>query len=156
MLFYKSPKNWENYTHAQTVCTRPLLGGGGRGLGTRLESELLATFLLDAYEKRASYRGTADLELYSYQDSSVATSHYQREKPKMIHTTSKNRRNAKSRSCVPHKHLPRYKLSVWNFLNPFSNSGALFSTSLMLTFSDNSFYNVWPHGTLQPSTFGVN
>ena len=57
----------------------PGLSSGGRGLGTRLESELLATFLLDAYEKRhkASYRGTADLELYSYQDSSVATSHYQ-------------------------------------------------------------------------------
>ena len=28
-LFYESPKNWGYYVHAQTVCTRPLLGGGG-------------------------------------------------------------------------------------------------------------------------------
>ena len=34
MLFYDSPKTWGYYAHAQTVCTRPLLGG--RGLGTRL------------------------------------------------------------------------------------------------------------------------
>ena len=27
-LFYESPKNWGYYAHAQTVCTRPLLGGG--------------------------------------------------------------------------------------------------------------------------------
>ena len=48
-------------------------------------------FLLNAYEERhkASYRGTA-VKLYTYQDSSVATSHCQREKPKMIHTASNN------------------------------------------------------------------
>ena len=47
-------------------------------------------FLLNAYEERhkTSYRSTADLKLYTYQDSSVATSHCQREKPKMIHTVS--------------------------------------------------------------------
>ena len=33
-LFYESPKNWGCYMHAQTVCTRPLLGG--RVLGMRL------------------------------------------------------------------------------------------------------------------------
>ena len=37
-LFYESPKNWGYYAHAQTVCTRPLLGG--RGLGTRLHYRL--------------------------------------------------------------------------------------------------------------------
>ena len=31
----------EYFAHALTVCTRPLLGGGGRGLGMRL---LLASF----------------------------------------------------------------------------------------------------------------
>ena len=31
MLFYESPKIWGYYAHAQTVCTRPLLGGGGPG-----------------------------------------------------------------------------------------------------------------------------
>ena len=38
-------------------------------------------FLLNAYEERhkANYKGTADLKLYTYQDSSVATSHCQRE-----------------------------------------------------------------------------
>ena len=30
-LFYESPKNWGCYTHAQTVCTRPLLGREGPG-----------------------------------------------------------------------------------------------------------------------------
>ena len=30
-LFYESPKNWRYYVHAQTVCTRPLLGGEGPG-----------------------------------------------------------------------------------------------------------------------------
>ena len=30
-LFYKSPKNWDYYAHAQTVCTRPLLRGEGPG-----------------------------------------------------------------------------------------------------------------------------
>ena len=30
-LFYESPKNWGYYAHAQTVCTRPLLGGKGPG-----------------------------------------------------------------------------------------------------------------------------
>ena len=30
-LFYESPKNWGYYAHAQTVCTRPLLGGEGPG-----------------------------------------------------------------------------------------------------------------------------
>ena len=28
-LFYESPTNWGYYAHVQTVCTRPLLGGGG-------------------------------------------------------------------------------------------------------------------------------
>ena len=31
MLFYESPKNWGYYVHAQTVCTKPLLGGEGPG-----------------------------------------------------------------------------------------------------------------------------
>ena len=30
-LFYESPKNLGYYAHAQTVCTRPLLGGEGPG-----------------------------------------------------------------------------------------------------------------------------
>ena len=30
-LFYESPKNWEYYAHAQTVCTRPLLGSERSG-----------------------------------------------------------------------------------------------------------------------------
>ena len=30
-LFYESPENWAYYAHAQTVCTRPLLGGKGLG-----------------------------------------------------------------------------------------------------------------------------
>ena len=30
-LFYESPKNWGYDTHAQTVCTRPLLKGEGPG-----------------------------------------------------------------------------------------------------------------------------
>ena len=111
--YFTNPLKTGDITRMRKQCV-PGLSSGERGLGTRLESELLATFPLDAYEKRhkASYRGTADLKLYSYQDSSVAMSHYQREKPRTIHTTSNNRRNAKSRSCVPHKHLPRYKLSV--------------------------------------------
>ena len=25
-LFYESPKNWGDYAHAQTVCTRPIFG----------------------------------------------------------------------------------------------------------------------------------
>jgi len=29
MVFNESPKNWEFYMHAQTVCTRPLLVGLG-------------------------------------------------------------------------------------------------------------------------------
>ena len=28
-LFYEFPQNWGCYTHAQTVCTRPILGGEG-------------------------------------------------------------------------------------------------------------------------------
>ena len=31
MLFYESPKNWGYYAHAQTVRTRPHLGGEGAG-----------------------------------------------------------------------------------------------------------------------------
>ena len=60
-------------------------------------------FLLNACEERhkASYRGTADPRLY--QDSSVATSHCQREKPKTVHTASNNRRSAKRRFYVLHK-----------------------------------------------------
>ena len=68
-------------------------------------------FLLNAYEERdkASYRGTADLKLHTYQDSSVATSHCQREKPKTVHTASNNRRSAKGGSvCFTKlKHLPK-------------------------------------------------
>ena len=36
-LFYISPKNWGDYVHVQTVCTRALLGGD---LGTRLGGQL--------------------------------------------------------------------------------------------------------------------
>jgi len=33
-LFYESPKNWGYHAHAYTVCTGPLLhGGGGEGPG---------------------------------------------------------------------------------------------------------------------------
>ena len=38
-LFYESPKTWGYYAHAQTVCTRPLLGG--EGLGTRLRLTMI-------------------------------------------------------------------------------------------------------------------
>ena len=31
MLFYESPKTGDIYAHAQTVCTRPLLGEEGPG-----------------------------------------------------------------------------------------------------------------------------
>jgi len=40
-LFYESPKNWGYYAHAQTVCTKPLLGvgwGGGEGPGDKATS----------------------------------------------------------------------------------------------------------------------
>ena len=30
-LFYESPKTGDIYAHAQTMCTRPLLGGEGPG-----------------------------------------------------------------------------------------------------------------------------
>ena len=30
-LFYDAPKNWGYYVHAQTLCTRSLLGGKGPG-----------------------------------------------------------------------------------------------------------------------------
>ena len=39
LLFHESPKNLRYLVHAQTVSTRPLLGGGG-GLGTRLKSRM--------------------------------------------------------------------------------------------------------------------
>ena len=54
------------------------------------ESDYWPHFLLNAYEERnnASYRGTVDLRLHTYQDSSEATSCYQREKPKTVHTAS--------------------------------------------------------------------
>ena len=47
-------------------------------------------FLLNVYEERhnASYRGTSDLRLHRYQDSSEAASHCHQEKPKTVHTTS--------------------------------------------------------------------
>ena len=58
-------------------------------------------FLLNAYEERhnASYRGTADLRLHTYQDSSEATSCCQREKPKTVHTAS-------NKTSAPLKQLP--------------------------------------------------
>jgi len=64
-------------------------------------------FLLNAYEERhkASYKGTADSSFIPTQDSSVATSHCQWEKPKTVHTASNNRRSAKRRLCVLHKHF---------------------------------------------------
>ena len=45
-------------------------------------------FLLNAYDERhkANYKGTADLKLYTYQDSSVATSHCQRENRVILHS----------------------------------------------------------------------
>ena len=43
-LFYESPKNWGYNVDAQTVCTRPLLGGG-RGLGTRLGAIVLGQYI---------------------------------------------------------------------------------------------------------------
>ena len=63
-------------------------------------------FLLNAYEERhnARYRGTADLRLHSYQDSSKDAFFCQREKPKIVHTSNKH--STKSRFRV---HLPRYK-----------------------------------------------
>jgi len=66
-------------------------------------------FVLNSYEERhkASYRSTSDLKLYTYQDSYVATSHCQREKPKTVHTASNNRHSTKRRFCVLHKHLPK-------------------------------------------------
>ena len=67
-------------------------------------------FLLNAYGGR--HRGTGNLRLHTYEDSSEATSRCQREKLKTVHTPSKNWRSAKSKSYVLHKHLPRYKLSV--------------------------------------------
>ena len=65
-------------------------------------------FLLNAYGER--HRGTGNLRLHTYKDSSEATSRCQREKLKTVHTASKNWCSAKSRSCVLHKHLPGYKL----------------------------------------------
>ena len=89
-------------------------------------------FLLNAYGER--YRGTGNLRLHTYEDSSEATSRCQREKLKTMYTASKIWRSAKSRSCVLHKHLPRYKLSVQKlFQSPF-NSGELCSIFLMLIF----------------------
>ena len=42
-----------------------------------------------------------------------------------------------------------------SFFNLFSNSGELCSTSLMLIFSDKSFYNCWPHVTLKFPCLGL-
>ena len=40
-LFYEPPKNWGYYTHAQTVCTRPL-PGGGKGPGDKASPTLVS------------------------------------------------------------------------------------------------------------------
>ena len=48
-LLYESPKNWGYYVHAQTVCTRPLLGkggGGGEGPGDEAISSIEAVLTL--------------------------------------------------------------------------------------------------------------
>ena len=91
------------------------------------------------YMKRDTRLPTVVEWYYTYQDSSVATSHCQQEKPNKLHTASNIRHSIKNRSCVLHKHLPRYKLSVWKLFH--FNSGELCSTSLMLIVSDKSFYN---------------
>ena len=65
-------------------------------------------FLSNAYEERqnASYRGTADLRLHSYQDSFEAASHCQREKPKTVHTQQAIKKYSAKSSCrVFHKHF---------------------------------------------------
>ena len=38
-LFYESSKNWGYCVHAQTVCTRPLLGGEGPGDEARIKPD---------------------------------------------------------------------------------------------------------------------
>ena len=72
-------------------------------------------FLLNTDEEKhkASYRGTADIRLYTFQNDSEATSRCQEEKPKTVHTASNNKRFAKNRCCVLNQHLPGYELSVW-------------------------------------------
>ena len=79
------------------------------------KSDLLAMFSSQHLwrESQGQLQRFSGFRLYTYLDSSVATSHCQWEKPKTAHTASNNRRSAKSRSSVLHKHLPRYKLSVW-------------------------------------------
>ena len=37
-LFDEPPKNWGHYAHAQTVCTRPFLGGEGPGDKARVQT----------------------------------------------------------------------------------------------------------------------
>ena len=63
-----------------------------------------ADHLLNTYEERhnASYRGTVDLRLHSYQDSSRATSRCQQEK---YTQQAINKRSIKSSCHVPHKHF---------------------------------------------------
>ena len=51
-----------------------------------------------------------------------------------------NKRSVKSSCRMLHKHLPKYQLSDGSFFNIFSNSGELCSASLVLIFSDKSFY----------------
>ena len=68
-LFYEFPKNWEYY--AQTVCTRPLLGGEGAGSEAK-ESEtrpsLLFAILLHSFvyytECRTKKNREATFNLY--------------------------------------------------------------------------------------------
>ena len=93
-------------------------------------------FLPNAYEERynASYRDAVDLRCHSYQDSSWAASRCQREKSKTVHTTSYKEALCEKQLPCASQTLPRYKLSNRKLFNPFSNSGKLCSTSLMLIF----------------------
>ena len=95
-------------------------------------------FLPNAYEERHNtrYRVAVDLRLHSYQDSSWAASWCQCEKPKTVYTASYKEALCEKQLPCASKTLPRYKLRDRKLFNPFSNSGKLCSTSLMLIFSD--------------------
>ena len=86
-------------------------------------------FLLNAYEERhnTSYRGTADLRFHTCKYSSEATSRCQREKPKTVHTA--NNKEEKQLPCVSQTLM---LVQTKCFFHPFSNSGELCSTSLVL------------------------
>ena len=74
---------------------------------------------------------TADLRLHICQDSSEATSHRQREKPKMVHKAS-------NKQVLREKHLPwasqtpKYQLSDRKLFNLFSNSSVTNVVSLFV------------------------